>query len=223
MTNREDPRVTRSRALILDAATEVFLDRGYQGATVDQVAEAAGVAKRTIYNVYGEKDALFRATILRSIEVADRFSTSLAADVRDVADPASELPDIGARLAQAVLIGPVLPLRRLLVMESGAFPDLAAEYRKRAPEAVLRALSALFTRLAARGHLRPGDPVLTSEHFAFLVMGADLDRGMFAPQHFTADEVRRRALAGVDAFLRAYTAQSADPGTNKIRSGLQPE
>src|SRR5664279_3867164 len=105
-TSREDPRVTRSRELILDAATQVFLTRGYQGATVDQVAEAAGVAKRTIYNVYGDKEALFRATILRSIEIADRFSTALAADVRDVADPVSELPDIGARLAHSVLMGP---------------------------------------------------------------------------------------------------------------------
>ena len=211
-TNREDPRVIRSRALILDAATQVFLDRGYHGATVDQVAEAAGVAKRTIYNVYREKDALFRATILRSIEVADLFSASLATEVREVADPASELPEIGARLAESVLIGPVLPLRRLLVMESGAFPELAAEYRERAPEAVLRALAELFTQLAARGRLRPGDPVLTAEHFAFLVMGADLDRGMFARHHFTVHEIRERALAGVDAFLRAYTAPAATPG-----------
>jgi len=203
-TDHEDPRVTRSRALILDAATHVFLDRGYHGATVDLVADVAGVAKRTVYNVYGEKDALFRATILRSIEVADRFSASLAAQVREVADPASELPELGARLAVSVLVGPVLPLRRLLVMESRAFPELAVEYRRRAPEAVMRALAEVFTQLAARGRLRPGDPVLTAEHFAFLAMGADLDRGMFAAEQYTVDEVRRRALAGMDAFLRAY-------------------
>ena len=205
-THREDPRVSRSRALILDAASEVFLARGHQGATVDQVAEVAGVAKRTIYNVFGDKDALFRATILRSIQVADRFSASLAADVRDVADPVAELPGIGVRLAHSVLTGPVLPLRRLLVMESGAFPDLAAEYRDRAPEAVLRALADLFAQLDARRHLRAEDPALTAEHFAFLVMGADLDRGMFAPQHLTTREIEERALAGVDAFLRAYAA-----------------
>ncbi|MGV8966273.1 MAG: TetR/AcrR family transcriptional regulator [Cellulomonas sp.] len=198
--------MTRSRVLILDAAAEVFLARGYQGATVDQIADAAGVAKRTIYNVYGEKDALFRATILRSIEVAERFSTLLTAQVRDVDDPASELPEIGARLAESVLLGPVLPLRRLLVMESGAFPELAAEYRERAPEAVMRALAELFTQLAGRGDLLRGDPVLMSEHFAFLVMGADLDRGMFAAHHATAEEIRTRAHAGVDAFLRAYAA-----------------
>ena len=208
-TSREDPRVTRSRALILDAAAQVFLTRGYQGATVEQVAEAAGVAKRTIYNVYRDKDALFRATILRSIEIADGFSASLVADVRDVADPVSELPEIGARLAHSVLIGPVLPLRRLLVMESGTFPDLAAEYRDRAPDAVLRALADLFAQLAVRRHLRRGDPVLAAEHFAFLVMGADLDRGMFAPLDLRAEDIRRRALAGVDAFLRAYAAPAS--------------
>lgn len=206
-TNREDPRVTRSRALILDAAAAVFLDRGYQGATIDQMAEAAGVAKRTIYNVYGEKDALFRATILRSIDVADRFSASLAAEVREITDPATELPAIGARLAEAVLLGPVLPLRRLLVMESATFPELAAEYRERAPEAVLRALADLFVRLAAEGHLRPGDPDLMAQHFAFLVMGADLDRGMFGPLRLGAGEIRRRSLAGAEAWLRAYSAQ----------------
>ena len=73
-------------------------------------------------------------------------------------------------------------------------------------ETVLAALAELFAELAARGHLRPGDPVMAAEHFAFLVMGADLDRGMFAAQHFRVEQVRRRALGGVDVFLRAYAA-----------------
>lgn len=207
--DHEDPRVTRSRALILAAAAEVFLECGFNAATVEQVAEAAGVAKRTVYNVYGDKEALFRATILRSIDTADRFSESLAAAVRDVADPVADLPSVGAALAETVLTGPVLPLRRLLVMESGRFPDLAAEYHDRAPRAVMRALAGLFAQLAARGHLRAGDPVMMSEHFAFLVMGADLDRGMFAPRPRRTTEIHRRARAGVEAFLRAYAVRPA--------------
>jgi TetR/AcrR family transcriptional repressor of mexJK operon len=216
--------VTRSRDLILTAATRVFLERGYHGATVDQVAEAAGVAKRTVYNVYGEKDALFRATVLRSIDIADRFSATLAAQVHDVADPVAELPGVAVRLAEAVLNGPVLPLRRLLVMESATFPDLAVEYRRRAPDAVLRALAELFSQLSARGHLRAGDPDLMSEHFAFLVMGADLDRGMFAPRSMTPARIRKRALAGAEAFLHAYAVDpaantAAAPRTARRRTG----
>lgn len=211
-TIHEDPRVTRSRALILEAATEVFLERGFTGTTVEHVAEVAGVAKRTVYNLYVDKDALFRATILRSIDIADRFSASLAASVRDVAHPAADLPSVGAALAEAVLTGPVLPLRRLLVTESGRFPDLAAEYYRRAPQAVMGALAEVFAELAARGQLAKGDPALMSEHFAFLVMGADLDRGMFGPRRRSTAEIRRRARAGVSAFLRAYATGAVQEG-----------
>jgi TetR/AcrR family transcriptional repressor of mexJK operon len=204
MIDAEDPRVTRSRALILDAASNVFLADGYKAATVDQVAQSAGVAKRTIYNLYVDKAALFRATILRSIAIADAFTSTLVHDVRTVVDPVAELPRIGTRLAEAVLTQSVLPLRRLLVMECRAFPDLAAEYRERAPEAVLRALAGLFADLGRAGHLVIGDPVVAAEHFAFLVIGADLDRGMFGPQEPNADGIRTRSAAGVAAFLRAY-------------------
>jgi len=185
----------------------VFLAEGYTAATVDQVAHAAGVAKRTIYNLYADKAALFRATILRSIDTADAFTSSLVDDVRNVVDPVAELPHIGARLAEAVLTRLVLPLRRLLVMESRSFPDLAAEYRDRAPDAVLRALAELFANLSRTGHLSTGDPALAAEHFAFLVIGADLDRGMFTSQQFEADRTAARSAAGVAAFLRAYTPQ----------------
>jgi len=204
MVDAEDPRVTRSRALILDAATVVFLAEGYTAATVDQVAHSAGVAKRTIYNLYVDKAALFRATILRSIDIADAFTSTLVNDVRTVVDPVAELPRIGARLADAVLRQSVLPLRRLLVMESRGFPDLAAEYRERAPDAVLRALTELFADLGRAGHLVVGDPVVAAEHFAFLVIGADLDRGMFGRHEPDADAIRARSAAGVAAFLRAY-------------------
>jgi TetR/AcrR family transcriptional repressor of mexJK operon len=204
MIEAEDPRVIRSRTLILDAATSVFLAEGYTAATVDQVAQTAGVAKRTIYNLYVDKAALFRATILRSIDIADAFTSTLVRDVRTVVDPVAELPRIGARLAEAVLTQSVLPLRRLLVMESRGFPDLAAEYRERAPDAVLRALTELFANLGRTGHLVIADPVVAAEHFSFLVIGADLDRGMFGPQQPDADRIRTRSAAGVAAFLRAY-------------------
>jgi len=136
--------------------------------------------------------------------VADRFSATLAEDLRRVADPVRELPAAGVRLAESVLLGPVLPLRRLLVMESNRFPDLVAEYRDRAPEAVMRALAELFAGLADKGSLVLDDAKLAAEHFAFLVMGADLDRGMFAPQQLDAAEIRRRAEVGVAVFLKAY-------------------
>jgi TetR/AcrR family transcriptional repressor of mexJK operon len=203
-TIREDPRVTRSRALILDASRRVFLEDGYQAATVEAVAAQAGIAKRTIYNLYGDKDSLFRATILSAIEIADAFSASLATEVRQVGSSMDDVHQIARRLAAATLRGPALPLRRLLVMESHRFPELVAEYRQRAPEAVMTALADLFRSLTDRGMLRTADPRIAAEHFAFLVMGADLDRGMFTGSVPSRDRVRTRADAGATAFIEAY-------------------
>lgn len=200
----EDPRVVRSRALVLQAARTVFLRAGYHGATLEQVAAEAGLAKRTIYNLYTDKDALFRETILSAIAVAEGFTSSLTAELGDVTDAARQLPDIGIHLAEATLLGPALTLRRLVIMESIRFPELVSHYRAGAPDAVLRALADLLARMSDAGLLRRCDPRLAAEHFAFLVMGADLDRGTFTGERPSAARIRRRARAGAEAFLRAY-------------------
>lgn len=204
MRSIEDPRITRSRSLILDAATDAFLEFGYDGTSVDDVADRAGVAKRTVYNIYGDKEALFRATLARSLAIAERFSGALADAATHLSDVDRDLPALAERLAEDVLLGRVLPLRRLLISESSRFEDLAREYRERAPDLVLRALAAAFTSLAESGHLTVPDAEIAAEHFAFLVMGAGLDRGMFVLEPPRPADVRARARAGAEAFLRAY-------------------
>jgi TetR/AcrR family transcriptional repressor of mexJK operon len=204
----EDPRVTRSRTLILDAAAAVFLEYGYDAAGVDAVAERAGVAKRTVYNIYGDKESLFRATLARSISTAERFAAILSESTARLDDIDRDIPALGVRLAEDVLLGPVLPLRRLLVGEASRFPDIVREYRRRGPDMVLGALAEAFTGLARRGILTVDDAELAAEQFAFLVMGAELDRGMFATGNPSADAVRARAQAGAQVFLAAYRPQS---------------
>ncbi|MFT3834236.1 MAG: TetR/AcrR family transcriptional regulator [Micropruina sp.] len=215
--NKEDPRIVRSRALILDAAREVFLESGYQAATTDRIAEKAGIAKRTIYNLYSDKESLFRATIFSAIEVADAFAASLAEEVRLTEASVADLIDIGRRLAETTLLGLPLSLRRLLVMESHRFPDLVTEYRSRAPEAVMAALADLLESMMRAGSLRPASPQLAAQHFAFLVMGADLDRAMFTGIRPSARGARLRAIAGAEAFARAYV--SPDRACNSFSSG----
>lgn len=197
-------RVGRSRTAILSAATTVFLRDGYDGASVDNIAREAGVAKRTVYNVFDDKEALFREAISLSIEIAESFSAELAAEAGGLLDASRDLPRIARRLAAAVLRGPVLPLRRLLVSEARRFPDLAMEYRRRAPEAVMRALCCALQEFSDGNQLRLDNADVAAEHFAFLIMGADMDRGMFGAATASEARVRERADAGAAAFLRAY-------------------
>jgi TetR/AcrR family transcriptional regulator of autoinduction and epiphytic fitness len=58
-----DRRGNLKRAAILEAATQAFRDEGYESTSMDRIAELARVSKRTVYNHFGSKEALFRAVV----------------------------------------------------------------------------------------------------------------------------------------------------------------
>ena len=203
-----DPRIVRSRAVILTAASEHFLRRGYVGANVDEIAAEARVSKRTVYNIFGGKEQLFRAILADAFGTAERFSRETASVLTETDDIGAELKAAAVRLASTVLSGPVVRLRRLLIGEAERFPELAREYYERAPGFVLDTLAGVLARLGERGLLRVSDARLTAEHFAFLVRGAPLDLALFTVtgQLPSTSDIEARAVAGVEAFLRAYRA-----------------
>ena len=204
----EDPRITRSRALIMSAAAQVFLENGYPGTSVDDIAAAAGVSKRTVYNVFVDKEQLFRAIIGEAIATAERFSAELAATTAEATDVAAALTNLARELAASVLGGRVVPLRRLLIGEARRFPEFAVEYYERAPGRVMAAVAAALSAFDERGQLRIDDPEVAAEHFAFLAIGASLDRALFDSDTDAAgaDAAVERAERGAAAFLRAYAA-----------------
>jgi TetR/AcrR family transcriptional repressor of mexJK operon len=202
----EDPRITRSRALIMAAAAQVFLEQGYPGTSVDDIAAAAGVSKRTVYNVFVDKEQLFRAIIGAAIATAEQFSVGLAATTAQATDAAAALTTLARELAAFVLGGRVVPLRRLLIGEARRFPEFAVEYYERAPGRVMAAVAVALRSFADRGLLRVDDAELAAEHFAFLAIGASLDRALFesGTDAAGADAAVERAERGAAAFLRAY-------------------
>ncbi|MFG2843862.1 TetR/AcrR family transcriptional regulator C-terminal domain-containing protein [Kitasatospora sp. NPDC048296] len=95
--------------------------------------------------------------------------------------------------------------------EAGRFPEVAADYYRRAPERTIAALAACFQHLAARGLLRLDDPVLAAGHFAWLVLATPMDRAMFFghDDNQTPAGLERLADEGVRVFLAAYSARWA--------------
>ncbi|MGI5129557.1 TetR/AcrR family transcriptional regulator [Pseudonocardia sp. CA-107938] len=198
----------RKRAAIVEAATRRFLRQGYDATRIDQIAADAAASKQTVYNQFGDKEALFRQVVLGATATAEAFAAALPASFDDVPDAA--VPDALRALARrylATTAAPqVLALRRLVVGEATRFPKLAATYHERAPALVMAAFAELFARLGARGVLRVPDPAEAAQHFAFLVVGPAIDRGMLlvdveAPGPAT---VRRTADRAVEVFLAGY-------------------
>lgn len=200
--------VDRKRAAIVESATRRFLRQGYDATRIDQIAADAAASKQTVYNQFGDKESLFRQVVLGATATAEAFSAALPATFDDVADAA--VPDALRALARrylATTAAPlVLALRRLVVGEASRFPELAATYHERAPALVMAAFAELFVRLGTRGVLRVPDPAEAAQHFAFLVVGPTIDRGMLIVDAAAPDEatVRRTADRAVEVFLAAY-------------------
>jgi AcrR family transcriptional regulator len=84
-THGRVPRAVRERQL-LELAEELFAERGYEGASMDELARRAGVTKPVIYGVVGPKDELFARCFQRAgDELADAMADAAAAHVGDLA------------------------------------------------------------------------------------------------------------------------------------------
>ena len=130
---------------ILDAAGHVFLERGFSGASVDEIAEVACAGKPTIYARFPNKQALFTAVVERLV----RRNTSL--DDFSCAGGSIEerLEALAAVILTTVLIPETIGLIRVAVAEARRFPVLASNVSCMGRERKAEAVARLFAEFAA--------------------------------------------------------------------------
>jgi TetR/AcrR family transcriptional repressor of mexJK operon len=204
-------RSTRKRVSILKAATTVFLEKGYLGTSMEEIASMAAVSKQTVYKHFADKERLFSEIVTNTVnDAADRVH----AEVRDLAESNSmerALGELGRRQLRLVMQPQVLKLRRLVIAEASRFPELGRAFYERGPARTIGALTTAFKRLAARGLLTLDDPQLAAAHFNWLVMSIPLNRAMLLGDDTTPStrDLHHYADAGVRAFLSAYGRHSS--------------
>ena len=187
----------------------MFLRKGYAGTTMEEIAALAGLTKRTVYNNYADKDALFIQIVMEVITYAEEFARGLHEEFTarvTAANLQPTLDDQGRRLALAIMRPEVVALRRLLIGESREFPALGAKYFDRAPGQVLDALASGFDHLGQVGLLRVADARIAAAQFAYLVAGEPLDRAVLVGKTPPREHVIACAREGVQTFLARYRA-----------------
>jgi AcrR family transcriptional regulator len=203
-------RTPRKRRAILAAATEVFLQHGYLGASMDEVAAKAGVSKQTVYKQFENKERLFAEIVLGTSDVVMDELIQAYADTLDGAVDAREaLRAFARRLLQSLTADGVLKLRRLVIAEADRFPEVCGAWFNSGFEKSLDALGVALTRLSDRGLLRElEDPTLAAYQFAGLVMYKPMNRAMFAGtrQRPKSGELEKVVDQAVEVFLAAYGA-----------------
>jgi TetR/AcrR family transcriptional regulator, mexJK operon transcriptional repressor len=181
---------------------------------MDDIAKLAGLSKRTLYNNYRDKEALFMQMVNDAISYAEQFADALPAEFVGLtpADLPVALHDLGRRLALGILRREVIALRRFLIGEARSFPALAEEYFNRAPGRVMVTLAAGFNQLRRAGLLQVKDAQRAAEQFAYLIAGAPLDRAILVGTNPSKEHVIRCAREGVETFLARYLKQPGEPG-----------
>ena len=150
---------------ICTAALDVFAQKGFAAARLDEIARRAGVSKGTLYLYFKDKEDLFRAvvrdTVAPNIEV---IRASLAGAEMTFADVIRLFLPRFAEITGRVPVGAVA---KMVIGESRNFPELAKVWHDHVASRAIGMIAELIERAQARGEVRPGDPRL----HAFTLMG----------------------------------------------------
>jgi TetR/AcrR family transcriptional regulator, mexJK operon transcriptional repressor len=161
-------RLAARRQAFLQAATAVFLEKGYANATLSDVIARSGGSMQTLYSLFGGKQGLFEA--LMAERAGTVFAPFRPEDLLDRA-PDDVLVDVGIRLLKAVTTPEALGLYRLVVAEGVFMKELAERFWAMGPAHARAFLAEYFEQQTRRGTLRLHDPEQAAHQFWGMLLG----------------------------------------------------
>ena len=196
---RRPGRPSRSNEELLDLALDLFLEHGFERTSIDAIAAAAGMAKRTVYLRYGDKAGLFKAALKRAIEEwivpVERLRAAETDNLED------SLLRIGQLLVANIMSPAGMRLMRLTNAESGRHPELGAFALQQGTHPTVSFLADLFRRRIGR----QVDAVPAADAFLYLVVGGPSNSTAWGVVH-DAQAIDHHTRYAVQLFLHGLLA-----------------
>lgn len=167
-------RPTRAQAAqrheeLLDRALELFLENGFQLVTIDSIAAAVGMTKRTMYARYPDKRALFKAAVQRAI---DRWVVPIERLRAAVTEDLEETLIALARIRLANAISPAgLQLQRIINAESYRFPEIFTQTYEQGMRPAIEFIAEVLRRHHKAGTVKITRPETAAAAFLSMVVG----------------------------------------------------
>ena len=212
--NPQPPRWRRRKEArpqeIVDAALDVFTERGFAATRLEEIAVRAGVAKGTLYLYFPNKEELFKAVIRSAIvpnlEMAERLLGAFPGSSMEILRQLIE--GIGGRVMASKVGG----IPKLMIAEAGNFPELARFYFDEVISRGFRVIGAVVERGIARGEFRP----VNVDHTVRLVIAPMLMialwRSSFEPVEGKPLDVTGLIAEHLDHLRRALESGKMEPG-----------
>ena len=197
---------SEKRRQILDGAREVFRAKGYEGASMDAIAKAAGVSKGTLYVYFTNKDELFEQLITdekqelaAALDAFQPTAESFRDNLRAFAISFNELLT-GENHMSSI---------RMVVGAVEKFPAVGALFFRAGAERGTTRLTKVFGDAVADGRLRPCDPTVAAHHFIALCTSEVMKKSLFgAALRPTPEEAVRIVDNGLEVFLNYFLAKT---------------
>lgn len=166
-SNKPRRKSAEVREAILQAATALFIERGYAGASMNELNSRVGGSKVTLYKHFGNKQKLFAAVIdhvlkehMTQLETADFDALELHAGLEAI-----------ARVTLSTVSSPqALGIWRLLYVEAPKSPALGKLFISHGPAKSFAGVERFLAGHVARGHLRCSDPAAAAEYFIGMLL-----------------------------------------------------
>ena len=205
------PKDGAKRDAILASARALFVARGIEATTIEDIAARAGVSTVTVYGHFGDKLTLFEACVRAE---ANRMEESFLLS-RPRGDSLPEcLHAMGAPLLRFLLSDEIVAFDRLLATEGARHPALVQRFFAAGPHHCRAKLAELIAAAHDRGEVAVDDPMRAAEDLVALWQGALFkERAMGHAPEPTAAAVEARVAHGIRVFMRAYAPDAVGEPT----------
>ena len=185
---------------IVAAAFDVFAEKGFAAARLDDIAIRAGVSKGAIYLYFATKEDIFRAVVEHGVAPSlHNVAAMAAASTENLPDLLRGAARIIAHIANTTALGGIV---KMVIGEARNFPELARVWHDRLIVPAIGALTTAIAAAQARGEIRPGDP----RHYAVSLMSpvlvAVIWRETFTPIGAPPFDLPALVEQHVDTLLR---------------------
>ena len=187
---RGRPKDNVKNEQILQAASDLFLDKGLKATSMDAVAGRAGVSKQTLYSHFKNKDALYQGVILNKLSSYNFTYTIEMTDDRE-----ADLQNMGNYLLDLLIDEEVVAMYRIVISEASTFPKISSLFYESGPEQVVEQFTDYFERCDVE------EPEYKAELFTTMIQGEWLMKSLMGLQ---ARPPKRELKVHVRRVVKAF-------------------
>jgi len=195
---------------IVRLAAPLFLKKGYDNVSIDEIIGVVGGSKATIYAWFGGKEGLFEAVVRQECR-----DVTMAIHVDATGSLEAQLTEIGQSFLAMVLSPPILEFHRLMVSIGRTFPEIGRLFYETGPASAYQIVATWIAKQQKAGHIIEEDPYRLAVLFLDMLIGEhQLSWLTSMPRAARRDKINETVRIAVKVFLRGCATPAESRQSN---------